>query len=284
MLEVSIIGLLLVLLLGIVYALVKTRKHTQLIRLQSRIIQKHILELEKRNGQLQILAHEKLQLISLVSHDLRSPFNRIFALVQLLNLSNENLTEEQKDYIGKILRVSVDGLGMVRNLLDSRKFDEKGIVLNEGALDLSSIVTSLVKHYRTVAVKKKIEITLDVAGPFLIRADKMYLGRVIENLLSNAVKFSNENTSITCTLARKNDSIEFSVKDQGPGISEEEQQNLFQRFQPLSVRPTGGESSTGLGLYITKSILDTMGAEIFCESKAGEGTQFTVRLAKEFLS
>ncbi|GHN00008.1 hypothetical protein WSM22_14970 [Cytophagales bacterium WSM2-2] len=283
MLEVLIIGLLLISLLGVVYALVQSRKKTQLLRLQSQIIQKNILELEDRNRQLQDLAQEKLQLISLVSHDLKGPFNRIFALVQLLNLENKNLNEEQKEYIGKILHVAVDGLGMVRNLLDSRKFEEKGIEFQEGTLDFTSLVSSLTKHYRAVAEKKKIEITLEIDKSTLIKSDKMYLGRVIENLLSNAVKFSPENTRIDCSIRTIESGVEFSVIDQGPGISKEDQEKLFQRFQPLTPKPTGGESSSGLGLYITKSIVDKMGGEISCESEVGNGTRFNVRLPKRMM-
>lgn len=283
MLEVLVFGFLLAAVLAVFYILMRTRKDAQLMEMQSEMIEKHMLELEQSNQQLEDLNEEKSQLIGLVSHDLKGPFNRIFALVQLMNMSEENLTEEQKEYLGKIQQISVDGLSMVRNLLDTRKFDEKEIELKEGALDFAHVVTSLVKHYQTIAEKKKIEIELTVSGDTNIRGDKTYLGRIVENLLSNAVKFSPENKKIDCLLVRKNNSIEFSVKDEGPGISKEDQQKLFQRFHSLSARPTGGESSTGLGLFIAKTIIDKMGAEIFCESEVGRGAKFVLRLPEKFL-
>src|SRR5258706_12815811 len=244
MLEVLLIAFLLATVLAVFYALMKTRKDAISMETQSRVIEKHMLELEDSNRQLDNLNQEKLQLIGLVSHDLKGPFNRIFALVQLMNMSSKDMTEDQIEYLGKIQQISIDGLSMVRNLLDSRRLDEKGIELKEGVLDFANVVTSLVKHYRSIAEKKKIEVDLDISGETTIRGDKNYLSRIIENLLSNALKFSSENTKIYCALTRQNDSLEFSVKDEGPGISAEDKPKLFQRFQSLSAKPTSGESST----------------------------------------
>lgn len=276
MLEVLAIAFLLTTVLVVFYILMRTRKDTMMMEEQSQMIERHMLDLEESNRQLEDLNQEKLQLIGLVSHDLKGPFNRIFALVQLMNMSKENLTEEQKEYLGKIQQISVDGLGMVRNLLDSRKLDESGIQLRPTSLDFAHVVTSLVKHYQTLAEKKKIEIELKISGDTTIRADKNYLSRMVENLLSNAVKFSPENKKIDCALNRKSDTVEFSVKDEGPGISKEDQRKLFSRFQSLSAKPTAGESSTGLGLYITKSIAEKMRAEIVCESELGKGAKFSL--------
>src|SRR5258708_9743137 len=278
MLEVLVIGFLLAAVLAVFYGLMRTRKDAQLMEMQSQIIEQHMHELEESNQELEDLNQEKSQLIGLVSHDLKGPFNRIFALVQLMNMSKGNLTDDQKEYLGKIQQISVDGLSMVRNLLDRRKFDETGIELKEGKVDFAHVVTSLVKHYETIAEKKKIKIELTLSGDTNIRGDKTFLGRIVENLLSNAVKFSPENKRIDCVLVRKNNSIEFSFNDEGPSLSKKYNQELFQRFHSLSARPTGGESSTRLGLFIAKTIIDKMGAEIFCESELGPAAKFVLRI------
>lgn len=265
-------------------ALIKTKEQARLMQLQGREIQKHIAALEGRNDELQKLNQEKIQIISLVSHDLKGPFNRIFALTQLINSNAQNLTDEQREYLGKIHQIAVDGLGMVRNLLDSRRLDEKGIELNEVLFDLASLVTSLVKNYSAVAEKKKIELLFEADKPMMVKADKLYLGRVIENLLSNAMKFSSEGKKVFIKLGLFLEFIEFSIKDEGPGIPKEDQLKLFQRFQRLSARPTGGESSSGLGLFIVKTITDKMGGEIFCESEVGHGARFILRLPRKFLA
>jgi signal transduction histidine kinase len=167
---------------------------------------------------------------------------------------------------------------MIRNILDSRKLDDKGIEVNPAPFDFSLLVTTMVKNYRTVAEKKKIEIDFDISESIIVNSDKLYIGRVIENLLSNAIKFSSEGKKIFVKLTTLSSMTEFSVKDQGPGISEEDQSKLFQRFQQLSARPTGGESSSGLGLFIIKTIVDKIGGEILCESVLGEGAKFILRL------
>jgi len=265
-------------------ALIKTKKQTKLLRLQSQEIQKHVKELEQRNEDLQKLNQEKIQIISLVSHDLKGPFNRIFALTQLMNSISENLTEGQKEYLGKIHQIAVDGLGMVRNILDSRKVDDKGIDLNSDPFDLSVLLTSYVRNYKAVAEKKKIEIAFEPNSSLTINADKLYISRVIENLLSNAIKFSPEGKKVFVKLVPLSNGIEFSVRDEGPGISKEDQLKLFQRFQQLTAQPTGGESSSGLGLFIVKTIVDKIGGEILCESEIGHGTKFILRLPNKLLN
>jgi len=226
----------------------------------------------------------KIQIISLVSHDLKGPFNRIFALTQLMNSISENLTERQKEYLGKIHQIAVDGLGMVRNILDSRKVDDKGIDLNSDPFDLSVLLTSYVRNYKAVAEKKKIEIAFEPNSSLTINADKLYISRVIENLLSNAIKFSPEGKKVFVKLVPLSNGIEFSVRDEGPGISKEDQLKLFQRFQQLTAQPTGGESSSGLGLFIVKTIVDKIGGEILCESEIGHGTKFILRLPNKLLN
>lgn len=284
MLELLLIGLpVTAVLIVLLRALIKTNKQTKLLRLQSQEIQKHVKDLEQRNDDLQKLNQEKIQLISLVSHDLKGPFNRIFALTQLMNSSSENLTNEQKEYLGKIHQIAVDGLGMVRNILDNRKLDDKGIEFNHLEFDLSIFIYSLVKNYRAVAEKKKIEIVFEPGDPTLIKADKVYIGRIIENLLSNAIKFSPEAKKVFVSLKCSSQVIELSVKDQGPGISKKDQLKLFQRFQQLTAQPTGGESSSGLGLFIVKTIVDKIGGKILCESEIGQGAEFILRLPNQFL-
>ncbi len=100
MLEVLVIGFLLTAVLAVFYALMRTRKDAQLMEMQSQIIEQHMHELEESNQELEDLNQEKSQLIGLVSHDLKGPFNRIFALVQLMNMSKGNLTDDQKEYLG----------------------------------------------------------------------------------------------------------------------------------------------------------------------------------------
>ncbi|HCZ37259.1 MAG TPA: histidine kinase, partial [Cytophagales bacterium] len=195
-------------------------------------------------------------------------------------LTNENLTEEQREYLGKIHQIVADGLSMIRNLLDNRRLEDQGIDHSPENLNLSQTVGSLVKNYRTLAVKKKIQIHFEPPAQAVVLADKMYLNRIFENLISNALKFSPEGKNIFVLIEEVGDKFLVKVKDEGPGITKEDQKNLYRKFQRLSARPTGGESSTGLGLSIVKALVEKMGSEIVCESEEGAGTTFTVKLDK----
>jgi len=256
----------------------KVENQKELIYQQGLEIQRQLRELEEQTKILNTLNIEKQQIISVVSHDLKGPFNRIFALIQLMTLSTENLSKDQKEYLDKMHQIVADGLSMIRNLLDNRRLDEKAIDFVPENVNLSILISLLVKNYKTLAERKKIKLFLEAPTQLFILIDKLYFNRAIENLISNALKFSPPDSSIHVILESKNGLAEIRIKDEGPGISKEDQKMLFQKYNRLTARPTGGESSTGLGLYIVKTIVDKMGGEVFCESEEGKGATFVVRL------
>ena len=272
-------GVLLLVTIGLlIAAYVKLRRQNFLIRVQSREIEKQIRELIQQNNAGEQLLHEKKHLVLLVSHDLKGPFNRIYALLQLLEMGGP-FTREQKEYIDKMYQIVSDGLNMVRNLVDVRKLEERGMDPHPELIDLAYLVNSIVKQYATVAEKKRLTVNLDAPQKMEFVTDKNFTARIMENLLSNAIKFSPPNTNVYVALNRNaNGNAVMSVRDEGPGISSEDQKNLFQRFQRLSARPTGGESSTGLGLSIVKMIVTGMGGEITCNSEPERGADFIVTL------
>lgn len=244
------------------------------------MIQNQNEELARQNQQLNDLNVEKQQIVDVVSHDLKGPFNRIFALVQLMSLSGGNLTDDQKEYMGKIHQISVDGLNMVRNLLDSKKIEEEILDLTLEPIDLESFVSSFIKNYKSVAQRKKIELIFKSSGNVMVLADRLYLNRILDNIVSNAIKFSQKEKEVTVSIENTQENVFLMVRDEGPGISEEEQEKLYGKFQKLSAKPTGGESSTGLGLSIVKALVESMGGSIACRSRLGEGTEFIITLKK----
>ncbi|MFZ5999801.1 MAG: sensor histidine kinase [Bacteroidota bacterium] len=274
----ALFALALVLLLAAYSKLVRQKK---LIRLQSREIEKQIKELVRQNQLQDELNREKQQLIGVVSHDLKGPFNRIFALIQLMGMDGDNLTDDQRDYLGKIHQITADGLNMVRNLVDARKMDDRGIDLQPEKFNMVALIAPIVKQYTILAEKKKITIVFRAPERLEVVLDKMYFSRVFENLISNALKFSPPEKSIEVSLTDEGQTAMVEVKDHGPGLSETDQALLYQKFQKLTARPTGGESSTGLGLSIAKRILEKMSGEIGCRSKLEEGATFWIRVPKK---
>ncbi len=275
---VFLIGLLIIAIIWLVVTIIKLKTKNRIITIQGKEIERQLAELNKKSEELKDIINQNQQIISLVSHDLKGPFNRIFALVQLLQLTSQNLTVEQQEYIDKIHQIVADGLGMMRNLLDNRKLEDKGITLVHEKLSLSTLLQTLVKNYEILASKKRVTIHYQCEAPVYLESDKSYLIRIFENLLSNALKFSEGNKNIYVSLTDKDRCIEAKIRDEGPGISPEEITKLYQKFQRLSARPTSGESSTGLGLWIVKTVLEKLGGEIECESQVGVGSTFTVRL------
>ena len=272
------------LLASVIYAVrayLKSTRQNKLILLQSKEIQKQNRELEYRNKLLQELNIEKQHIIGVVSHDLKGPFNRIFAIIQLMSMSSGNLGEDQKEYLGKIHQIVVDGLSMIRNLLDNQKLEDTGIDMRPELLNFNMVLTPLIKQYQSLADKKNIRIHYKAAAPVPLHADKLYLTRVLENLLSNAIKFSPPERNVFVDAKDLGEEIQVSIQDEGPGINAQDQTKLFQKFQRLAARPTGGESSTGLGLSIAKAMVEKMGGKISYERVEGKGAKFVVNLRKQ---
>jgi signal transduction histidine kinase len=273
-----ILGLLLlisVVLLIITYN--KAQKQKLLLRVQSNSIENQLRELTAQNKIQEQLNHEKKQLIMLVGHDLKGPFNRIFALTQLLEMTG-TFSEEQKEYIFKMYSIVGDGLNMVRNIVDVRKIEEKGLDPYPEKMNLPAVVLPIIRQYNVLADKKKIKINYKTPEKIEMTSDKNYICRVMENLLSNALKFSEPGKEVAVTISANDDHVEIAVADQGPGLNEEDLTKLYQKFTKLTPRPTGGESSQGLGLSIVKTLTECLGGTVDCKSTVNVGSTFIVTL------
>lgn len=267
----------------LVFFYLTTRKQKILLRVQSNEIEKQLRELQVQNEKQTALNREKQQLIMLVSHDLKGPFNRIFALTQLLEMGTTNFTDDQKEYLNKMYQIIGDGLNMVRNIVDVRKIEEKGVDPYPEKINLPSVILPIIKQYNVLADKKKIKINYQTPEKIEMVSDKNYICRVMENLLSNAIKFSQPGKVVSVTVTSDNHHVEIAVSDQGPGLNADDFANLYQKFKKLTPRPTGGESSQGLGLSIVKLLSNCMGGDVNCKTELEVGSTFTVTLPLELV-
>lgn len=237
-------------------------------------------DIDNLSKQVEQLMLEQQQLLSIVSHDLRSPLNRVFALIQLMQMNSSNLTVEQKNYLEKIHLVIADGLAMMRNMVDYRNLEYRSIDLHPEKFNAVTLVESCVKNFSPIAEKKNIRLTVSCEPDLTMFTDKQCMARVIDNLLANAVKFSPAGTTVSvragCTPAH----LKIDIRDEAPGFRAEEVSRIFQKFQKLSARPTAGESSTGLGLFVAQAMAEKIGGEITCSTKAGVGSVFSAELPK----
>lgn len=248
-----------------------------MLRIQGREIEQQVRELKAQNQKQAQLNHEKKQLILLVSHDLKGPFNRIFALTQLLEMTG-TYSDEQREYINKMYSIVGDGLNMVRNVVDVRKMEEKGLDPYPEQLNLPSVILPIIKQFNVLADKKNIKIDYKSPEKVEMTTDKNYVCRVMENLLSNALKFSEPGKQVAVTIDPNGSQVKISVADQGPGLSEQDLAGLYQKFTKLTPRPTAGESSQGLGLSIVKTLSECLGGDVACKSELEKGSTFTVTL------
>ena len=239
---------------------------------------KRTQEISDKNIELNELNELKNKFLGMAAHDLRNPLTSVMGFSDLILEMDDLEEEERKNYLVIISQVSREMLGLLNNLLDvstieSGKFD---IVLKSG--NLKEVIESRVKLFSLSAKGKEIEITTALENVHDVEFDKERLSQVLDNLISNAIKFSNPGTTIHISLERINDKVSFHVRDQGPGIPQEDVGKIFGSFEKLDNKPTAGEKSTGLGMAIVKKIIDGHKGQISIESELGKGTEFTVSL------
>lgn len=220
----------------------------------------------------------KNEILGIASHDLKNPLHIILSFIQILSDDELDKTEQQlyKGYIKDSANAMLD---LINNLLDSASKFSK-MQLNISRFDLLVLIESVVnKFYQLAADKKqKIIFECDKGKNYLIDGDRLRLKEVFENLISNAIKYSPLNETIIIKTDSINNKFRFSVKDNGPGMSDEDKQKIFGKFQRLSAKPTGNETSTGLGLYIVKNVVEMHNGSITVESELHKGSTFSITL------
>ena len=235
----------------------------------------------RQNERLSELNYEKNSLISIVSHDLSTPFASIGMWAQLLQVDVSNLTAEQKKAISRIEQATGYGEKLIRHILDVEKVQVNQHKLQLENLDLRIFSESVIDNFQPAANKKNIQLHLECPQRSLyFLSDRQLLNRMIENLLSNAIKYTHDGKNVWMSVSEEKDAISIKVRDEGVGIEKDELPHLFSKYSKISSQPTNGEPSTGLGLSIVKRICEELNGQISCESRPGEGSIFTVVLKK----
>lgn len=245
------------------------------------LLKKHRSEIEQQNEILRELNYEKDQLMKIVAHDMRSPLNQIDGLVQLVNFDASNLNDQQKESLGKITNTTSHSRELLNKILNSKSLDHNQLSLKMESTDIGDLLQSVTDHYRISAKEKNISINLvKPESNVEINLDKDYTEQILENLISNAVKFSPFDKSIKINLSENENKVRIEVEDEGPGVSSADMKKLFGKYQKLSAEPTGGETSTGLGLSIVQKYVKAMDGKVWCESSNGNGAKFIVEFNK----
>ncbi|MDH5656431.1 MAG: response regulator, partial [Spirochaetia bacterium] len=238
----------------------------------------------------------KSQFLSSMSHELRTPLNAIIGFGQLLKVDAKNqLDQLHIDNIDEIIKAGNHLLQLINEILDLSKIESGHIDFSIEAVPLGNILTECISLIHTLADKKNLTISVESDGRDLpldqlnqvhifARADYTRLKQILLNLMSNAIKYNRENGKIIISLEQSEDQhIKVDVKDTGAGMTPEQLSQLFTAFNRLGKERTGIEG-TGIGLIITKNLIEMMAGSIGVESKFGEGSTFWIKIPQEIQS
>jgi PAS domain S-box-containing protein len=239
-------------------------------------------ELEAKSVKLEKLDKMKDEFVSIVAHELRSPLSVIHEAAALImdGLAGP-VSEQQKGYIEMVRRTADRLIHITNDLLDLAKIEAGKIVLNFEPMDIISAARQACEGSRLRANKKNLEIREDFPDERLqVTADYDKLSQVMVNLLTNAVKFTQKG-SVTFEIKDLGGEVQCAVRDTGPGIAEENLSRLFNKFEQFGAQAGGAEKGSGLGLVISKSIVEAHGGRIWAESQPGKGSSFIFVVPKQ---
>ncbi len=247
-----------------------------LARVKTHLELKHARDLlAKQNEKLKQLNDLKNEFLGMAAHDLRNPIGSITTtLSYILEYIGSNLTEKQVKFLRNIEKAGKYMNVLLNDLLDLTAIESGKLTLKLMEEDYISFVKENIVLNQMLADKKSITIDLSYENIPYINLDRDKITQVMNNLISNAVKFSHSNTKVIVEIKKGEDCIITNVIDQGQGIPEQEVPHIFKEFHRSTVKATDGEKSTGLGLAITKKIVEGHGGKIGVESKVMEGSNF----------
>lgn len=228
---------------------------------------------------LQVKESEKIktEFLANISHELRTPLNSIIGYSEILaNGFYGILNEKQSEFVRDINVSGVHLLGMINEILDISKIESNAMQLNKTEFPIKIAVDEVVNVVKSLADKKSLKIRKDVDENIKIVADFQKIKQILYNLLDNAIKFSPEKDEINLNTYIKDNNLYIEVKDNGVGIAPENHQKIFDKFLQLENAYIKKESSTGLGLTITKELVQMHGGKIRVESGINKGATFVV--------
>jgi len=251
-------------------------KREELERLNRQLGEKNDA-LEEANAKLHELAEMKEEFLALTTHDLRSPLTVISGVISFFSSGRlGELTPEQQNMVGMMERNTQSLIELVNDLLESAKLNSGAIKLDLVPVEVGPVLDEIRESMHAIADEKGITLEhASAAGLPRINADRQKLRRALVNLVSNALKFTGRGGSVRVAATSEGALVRFSVTDTGVGISPEELPRLFDKYEQGRSRATRSEKGTGLGLYITRQLVELHGGEIHAESQLGTGSTFS---------
>ena len=237
--------------------------------------------LRESESRLRELNATKDKFFSIISHDLKSPFNAIMGFSELLVTQIHEKDYEGIEEYSKIIKDSSGrAMSLLTNLLEWARTQTGTMNFQPEYIELVSLINEIVELANDSAKHKSIQIIKKIPHNIVALVDKAMIGTVLRNLISNAIKFSGSNGEIVVAAEKKPQEIIFSVSDNGVGMSKNTIGKLFRIDQNLSTKGTHNELGTGLGLILCREFVEKHGGKIWAESEVGKGSKFTFTIPK----
>lgn len=265
---------------------IKDSELSNVFKLQLKTLQESIVEksqavklIKEQNEKILEADKIKNEFIANISHELRTPLNAIIGFSEVLKskLFGE-LNKKQADYISDIYTSGVHLLGMINEILDISKIESNAMKLSLTKFQLNPAINEVINVISPLARKKNIEMSFQPKFSGEIKADYQKIQQIMYNLLSNAIKFTPKNGKIEVLTLPQGKNVVIEVKDNGIGIDEKDKAKIFAKFVQLENTYTKKESSTGLGLTITKKFVEMHGGKISVKSEPDKGAAFIVTI------
>jgi len=254
----------------------------QLKALRENIVEKNeaYIKIKAQNEKILEADRVKNEFLANMSHELRTPLNAIIGFSEALSLKLfGDLTPKQEEYVHDIHSSGIHLLGMINDLLDIAKIEANEMKLCKEYFNITQVTKESVNIVTPLANKKNISIKVISEDENLeIYADQQKYQQIMYNLLSNSIKFTDDNGFVEVKIEASENVARVHVKDNGIGIDPKYHGKIFAKFQQVDSSYTRKQSSTGLGLTITKELIELHGGKIWIESKLNEGTTFTFEL------
>jgi signal transduction histidine kinase len=231
-------------------------------------------ELYKKNSELEKLNDLKNQFLGMAAHDLRNPIGNIVSIASLLQEElYTKLNQQEKKFLNVISDLGEFGLNLLNDLLEIAKIESEKRNLEVESSDPNKLIREALKFNEYYAKSQNVKLVFNSPGKVqAVMANAQAFHQILNNLISNAIKYSPENTRVEVGFIPGDKNHSFYVKDEGPGIPEDEQDKLFKPFSKTSLKPRGIEKSTGLGLWIVNMLVRSHAGNIWLESGKGKGT------------
>lgn len=239
-------------------------------------------KIEEHNKKILAADKVKNEFLASVSHELRTPLNAIIGFSDILKAQvYGKLSEKQQEFVDDIQVSGIQLLGMVNEILDISKIEANAIKLVKRYFEISRPVVETSNLLSPLIKKKNIKLSYSVKNDIDIFADYQKIQQILYNLVSNAVKYTPENGTIGIIVTNTKKNVKICVKDSGIGIDKSNHKKIFQKFVQLEDAFYKKETSTGLGLAITKKLVEMHGGKIRVDSEKGKGANFIVTLPIE---